>query len=63
MFRIRQKRKLKIVTSREKRRVEKPRMPRTAKKIDPKTMVAEMGQLGVVIDQDDETVCISSIGS
>ena len=41
---------LKIVESREKRRVEKPRLPRKAKKVEPERMKSEMASLGVDID-------------
>ena len=53
-YRIRERRKLQILESREKRKVEKPRLPRTAKKIQTKKMEAELGQLGVEIEPDDD---------
>ena len=36
--------------SREKRKVTKPRLPRTAKKLDTNRMTKEMGELGVDVD-------------
>lgn len=48
--RIREKKRLMILESREKRRIEKPRLPRTAKKIQMKTMETELGELGVEVD-------------
>ena len=50
-YRIKDKRKLMMMESREKRRVEKPRLPRTAKKIDTSRMSREMGDLGVEMDE------------
>ena len=52
---IREKRQLITLESREKRKVEKPKLPRTAKKLDTKRMTAEMGELGVDVDMGDET--------
>ena len=52
--RIRERRKLQIIESREKRKVEKPRLPRTAKKIQTKKMEAELGQIGLEIEHDEE---------
>ncbi|CAC5358662.1 NOG1 [Mytilus coruscus] len=52
--RIREKRKLIVLESREKRTIEKPRLPRTAKKLDTKRMTSEMGELGVDVDVGDE---------
>ena len=40
-----------MMESREKRRIEKPRLPRTAKKIDTIRMSREMGDLGVEMDE------------
>lgn len=52
---IREKRQLKIVQSREKRIVERPQLPRTAKKLDTQRMGREMGELGVdVVEADME---------
>ena len=51
--RIRERRKLQIIESREKRKVEKPRVPRTAKKIQTKKMETQLGQLGLEIEQDE----------
>ncbi len=42
--------------SREKRKIEKPRLPRTVKKFDTNRMKAELGELGLEVDTDDE-VC------
>ena len=42
--------------SREKRRVEKPRLPRTATKINPKTVATEMKKMGVDM-KDMANVC------
>ncbi|XP_063424181.1 GTP-binding protein 4-like [Mytilus trossulus] len=52
--RIREKRKIIVLESREKRTIEKPRLPRTAKKLDTKRMTSEMGELGVDVDIDDD---------
>ncbi len=52
--RIVDKRKLMVMESREKRRIEKPRVPRTATKLDTQRMSAEMGELGVDVNMDDE---------
>jgi len=45
---------LQIIASREKRKVEKPRLPRTAKKIQTKKMEAQLGQLGLEIEPDED---------
>ena len=45
-----------MMESQEKRTVEKPRLPRTAKKLNVKRMAAEMGELGLEIE-DGEDVC------
>jgi len=55
--RIRERRKLQIIESREKRKVEKPRLPRTAKKIETKKMESQLGQLGLEIDADQDVSC------
>ena len=55
-FRIREKRNLAILESREKRRIEKPRLPRTAKKVSADVVEQTMGDLGVEIDVQDEDV-------
>ena len=60
--RIRERRKLQIIESREKRKVEKPRLPRTAKKIQAKKMEAELGQIGLEIELDED-VCIHFVCS
>lgn len=52
---IREKRKLITLESREKKTVEKPRLPRTAKKLSVKRMEKEMEDLGVEIQDKDET--------
>ena len=52
--RIREKRKLIVMESREKRKVEKPRMPRTGKKMDTDRMKDELGELGLEVDSDEE---------
>ena len=52
--RIREKRQLITIESREKRRVQRSRLGRTAKKVDAKKMEASMEELGVVIDNKDE---------
>jgi len=52
---IREKRKIKIVESREKRRVEGPRVPRTAKKISSDKMQSELGDLGVEFEEPENT--------
>ena len=43
-----------MMESREKRRTSKPRLPRTAKKLDTSRMTKEMGQLGVDVDIEGE---------
>lgn len=53
--RIREKKKIMIIESREKRKVEKPRMPRTAKKMKTTTMETELGAMGVDVDASDST--------
>jgi len=40
--------------SREKRKVEKPRLPRTAKKIETKKMKVELGQIGLEVEHDED---------
>lgn len=40
--------------SREKRRVEKSRMPRTGRKVNPNEMEEELGKLGVDFDSSKE---------
>jgi len=55
---------LQIIASREKRKVEKPRLPRTAKKIQTKKMEAQLGQLGLEIEPDEDvSVYIVVFGS
>jgi len=60
-FRIRERRKLQIIESREKRKVEKPRLPRTAKKIQTKKMETQLGQLGLEIEPDAEVSIYSVV--
>ena len=43
-----------MMESKEKRTVEKPRLPRTAKKLNVKRMAAEMGELGLEIEDGEE---------
>ncbi|XP_006013373.1 nucleolar GTP-binding protein 1 isoform X2 [Latimeria chalumnae] len=50
---IREKKKLKILASREKD-VQKPRLPRTAKKVQRKTLEREMSSLGLDMDNKNE---------
>ncbi|KAK2178094.1 hypothetical protein NP493_563g04039 [Ridgeia piscesae] len=50
---IREKRILKVMESREKRKVETPRLPRTAKKVRAGKMETEMAELGVTVDTAD----------
>ena len=67
-YRIREKRKLAILESRERRRLEGPKLPRTAKKVDLNEMGEKMEELGVELDMEDEEVsphnpffCIKSV--
>lgn len=52
---IREKRKIIVLESREKRKVEKPRIPRTAKKVDKQRLENEMEDLGVEIENKNMT--------
>ncbi|XP_060572801.1 GTP-binding protein 4-like [Ruditapes philippinarum] len=52
---IRNKRQIITLESGEKRRIQRPRVPRTAKKIDSKKMEESMEALGVEIENKDET--------
>lgn len=52
--RIREKRQIIVMESREKRRVEKSRMPRTGRKVNPNEMEEELGKLGVDFDSSKE---------
>lgn len=52
---IRHKRQIITLESGEKRRIQRPRVPRTAKKIDSKKMEESMEALGVEIENKDET--------
>ena len=47
---------LKVMESREKRKVETPRLPRTAKKVPSTRMESEMAELGVPVDTGDTEV-------
>jgi len=47
---IREKRKIVMLESSEKRRIEGPRMPRTSKKVNVEDVAQTMGELGVDID-------------
>ncbi|XP_063778007.1 GTP-binding protein 4 [Pseudophryne corroboree] len=51
---IREKKKLKVLQSKEKD-VHKPRLPRTAKKVQRKTLEKEMSSLGLDMTEKDET--------
>ncbi|KAJ8387171.1 hypothetical protein AAFF_G00159830 [Aldrovandia affinis] len=51
---IREKKKLKIVASKDKD-VHGPRMPRTAKKVERKTLEKEMGDLGLDMNDKDQS--------
>ena len=57
--RIREKRILKVMESREKRKVETPRLPRTAKKVRAGKMETEMAELGVTVDTADTEVGVT----
>ena len=50
------------IESREKRRVQRSRLGRTAKKVDAKKMEASMEELGVVIDNKDEVSSFYMLG-
>lgn len=52
---IREKRQLITLESRRKKTIQKPRLPRTAKKLDIKRMESEIEDLGVEIQDKDET--------
>ncbi|XP_064644176.1 GTP-binding protein 4-like [Lineus longissimus] len=51
---IRTKRKLRVLQSKEKRRTQGPRLPRTAKKVERNAITTEMGAMGVDIEHPDE---------
>ncbi|XP_069770800.1 GTP-binding protein 4 isoform X2 [Narcine bancroftii] len=53
--RIREKKKMLILLSREKQITKGPKMPRTAKKVERKTLEKEMGSLGLDMANKDET--------
>uniref|UniRef100_UPI00358EFEA9 GTP-binding protein 4 n=1 Tax=Myxine glutinosa TaxID=7769 RepID=UPI00358EFEA9 len=52
---IRQKKRLCIFKSRSKKTVEKPRMPRTARSVERKTLEREMSALGLDMSNKDDT--------
>lgn len=52
---IREKKKMRILLSREKQTKKGPKMPRTAKKVEQKTLEKEMGSLGLDMTNNDET--------
>ncbi|XP_041372056.1 nucleolar GTP-binding protein 1-like [Gigantopelta aegis] len=52
---IREKRQIMIIESRERRRVEKSHVPRTAKKVSRSRMEGEMGELGLDMNNMDES--------
>ncbi|XP_078285618.1 GTP-binding protein 4 [Rhinoraja longicauda] len=52
---IREKKKMRILLSREKQTKKGPKMPRTAKKVEQKTLEKEMGSLGLDMANNDET--------
>ena len=45
-----------MMESREKRRVEKPRLPRSAQRATKRRMEQELGELGIEMDSDDDQV-------
>nr|KAG5700521.1 hypothetical protein BaRGS_025233 [Batillaria attramentaria] len=51
---IREKKKIMILESREKRRVQKAKLPRTGKKVDPDDMEEQLEELGVEFDASGE---------
>uniref|UniRef100_A0A4W3GMN0 Nucleolar GTP-binding protein 1 n=1 Tax=Callorhinchus milii TaxID=7868 RepID=A0A4W3GMN0_CALMI len=52
---IREKKKMRILLSREKQTKKGPKMPRTAKKVERKTLEKEMSSLGLDMESKDET--------
>ena len=52
---------LKVMESREKRKVETPRLPRTAKKVQSTRMESEMADLGVPVDTGDKEVSVTVV--
>ncbi|XP_038654261.1 LOW QUALITY PROTEIN: nucleolar GTP-binding protein 1 [Scyliorhinus canicula] len=52
---IREKKKMRILISREKQTKKGPTMPRTAKKVERKTLEKEMGSLGLDMENKDNT--------
>ena len=52
--RIREKRQIIMLESKEKRKVEKPRLPRTAKKVDSNSIVNTMAEMGVDIEDNEQ---------
>ena len=60
--RIRERRQLIYMESKEKRKVEKPRMPRTAKKVSSKDLINQMDDMGVEIkDNEEVTIVLTQI--
>ena len=55
-YRIRNKRKLIMMESREKRRVEKPQVPRSAKRVSSKQMQGELEDLGIEMDEKEQVL-------
>merc|ERR1719402_1706149 len=47
---IREKRKIMVMESKEKRRIEKPRIGRAAKRMDMTAMKSELGELGIEME-------------
>lgn len=60
--RIREKRKIVMLESREKRKVEKPRLPRTAKKMLASKMEKTMEDLGVEFEDKNDVRTIQNYG-
>ncbi|XP_069119570.1 GTP-binding protein 4-like [Argopecten irradians] len=48
---IKEKRKIMVIESREKRRINKPRLPKKAKKVDTNDMVANLEDMGVEMEE------------
>ncbi|KAK2142393.1 hypothetical protein LSH36_962g00043 [Paralvinella palmiformis] len=53
-YEIREKRQIIMLESKEKRKVEKPRLPRTAKKVDSNSIVNTMAEMGVDIEDNEQ---------
>jgi hypothetical protein len=54
VYRIRTKKAIIKQTSNEKRTIEKPRLPRTARKMSTTELVDQMDAVGVDVDKSDE---------